>query len=333
MKRIPITLLLLLSACTLLSPEPTVLPKTGITRTIKPSPSLTPSPIPPTHTPTPSPTAIRPANISPLFDLSKLGTVETDLTYCTADDLALKMDLYYPTTANGPWPVVVYMHGGGFRGGDKANGSGFPFIQPLVDANILVASLNYRLLPDYKFPAPLEDVKCAIRALRANANIFNLDPNRIGAYGTSVGGYLASFLALTGPSDGFEGNSGYPQVSSAIQAAASLAGPADFTIFCNPQNPDSGECPNTKFLSRFSPAAYIHPSAPPILLIHGDQDEIVPVEQSQSFHEKLTEAGVSSLLIIVKDANHDFSPVNNNIEPTFEELLVVLVTFFENALK
>ena len=119
---------------------------------------------------------------APSFDAAKLGTVAYDLTYCTTEGVDLTMDVYYPEQAQGLWPAALYVHGGAWIGGDKGEGAGFRDVSEIVARGYLVAAVNYRLAPEYRFPAMIEDVKCAVRHLRAYATEYNLDPLRIGAW-------------------------------------------------------------------------------------------------------------------------------------------------------
>ena len=129
----------------------------------------------------------------PPFDKTKYGTSELDVTYCSPKEIPQKMDVYYPSTG-GPWPALVYMHGGSWYQGDKSDGTGW---SGMTTKGILVVSVNYRL-GDYqtKFPAMIEDVKCAIRYLRAHSSEYNIDPDRIAVVGASSGGHLAALLGL-----------------------------------------------------------------------------------------------------------------------------------------
>ncbi|MEY2820121.1 MAG: Carboxylesterase NlhH [Chloroflexota bacterium] len=151
----------------------------------------------PTETATSSPVETEAGTSSAQFDSSKLGTVEKDTTYCTVDGVELKMDVYYPSQNNGRFPVTMYVHGGGWSSGDKAQGAGAIEIPELQKAGFLVVSVNYRLAPEYVFPAMIEDVKCAVRSLRAHAEEYNLDPNRIGVWGGSAGGHLVALLGTS----------------------------------------------------------------------------------------------------------------------------------------
>ncbi len=192
--------------------------------------SSAPQPTPILPTPTlaaPSDATRTPAPDEPL-DVTEPGSVERDVTYCTVGDVALKMDVYTPDTMTNPAAAVIYVHGGGWTDGDKASG-GSREIREMLARGYLVFAINYRLAPEYKFPAQIQDVKCAVRHLRANVAVYNLDPDRIGAWGNSAGGHLVSLLGVTDASAGFEGSGGYADQSSRVQAVVDGYGPADLT--------------------------------------------------------------------------------------------------------
>ncbi len=113
-----------------------------------------------------------------------------DITYCTADGVELKLDFFLPKQPLGVVPLVIYVHGGGWFEGDKRGGEGMLDAPALLEAGFAFATLNYRLAPEYKFPAMIQDVKCAIRFLRAHAGEYRIDPQKIGIYGASAGGHL-----------------------------------------------------------------------------------------------------------------------------------------------
>jgi acetyl esterase/lipase len=249
------------------------------------------------------------------------------------------MDVYYPKIYTDPWPVVVYIHGGGWTGGDKHGGVGFMFVDNLVAADYLVVSINYRLAPDYKWPAMIEDVKCAIRSLRANAADFHLDPNRIGVYGTSAGGYLAAFLGTSDAGSGFDTKGGYLDQSSRVQAVVDMCGPIDIRYACQ-KKPKYGEgifgknvCNDQALLAAFSPMSYASPDDPPFMLVHGDRDTTVPLQQSLAFFDVLNKVGIPVFLVEVENAGHCFSPMGGQIDPTYVEITQMLIAFFDITLK
>ena len=139
---------------------------------------------------------------TPPSDLA--GTVQQDIVYSSSNGADLKLDIHYPDLVNGPVPTVVYIHGGAWIQGDKEEGAWTVDIPALLEAGFAVVAVNYRLAPEYKFPAMIEDVKCAIRFLRANADRYSLATEKIGAYGGSAGGHLVSLLGLTDSSAGWD---------------------------------------------------------------------------------------------------------------------------------
>lgn len=263
------------------------------------------------------------------------GTELIDVTYCITGREELKMDLYYPDQVETLLPVIVYVHGGGWTGGNKAGGAGFRFLPVLRKQGYLTISVNYRLSPKHKFPAHIEDVKCAIRHLRAEAETYNLDPNRIGAIGGSAGGHLVALLGVTDESAGMEGSGGYLEYSSRVQAVIDMFGPIDPAESCTvgwARQVFGAKCED-EIISLASPLAYISSDDPPFLILHGDRDELVPLEQSQIFYDRLTAAGVPATLQIIVSAGHGLSSSGDPIEPSIEALLQLAVDFFDQNLK
>jgi acetyl esterase/lipase len=152
-----------------------------------------------------------------------LGTADLNLTYCNSQTL----DLYIPRAAVRHLPVAMYVHGGGMTSGDKSNLNQV-FLDALASAGYAVVSVNYRLAPQFEFPAQIEDVKCAIRYLRAKAPRYGLNVSEIFAFGTSVGGQLVALAALTGPYSAFDVGP-YASEPSNLTAVADMFGPANLT--------------------------------------------------------------------------------------------------------
>ncbi|MBC8508481.1 MAG: alpha/beta hydrolase [Anaerolineales bacterium] len=271
------------------------------------------------------------------FDEAKLGTSDKNITYCTADAEALLMDVYYPDDLDGPWPAAVYVHGGGWVGGDKSGGVGFWLIEPLRRQGFLLASINYRLSPEYQFPAHIEDVKCAIRYLRANAQLFNLDPENIGAFGGSAGGHLVALLGTSDSSAGLEGTGEYHEFSSRVQAVVDMYGPTDSLAFCIPAKIETvfgaSSC-DSEIVTNASPITHITQDDPPFLILHGDQDDVVPLNQSEILHDALIAGGIESTLIVVDNAGHGFSREGDgDLNPDMRTILQMVFDFFDKHLK
>ncbi len=253
-----------------------------------------------------------------------------DLEYVPGGHARQKLDLYLPKTDH-PLPVVVWIHGGGWRGGSK---EGCPAI-PLTAKGYAVASVNYRLSQHAIFPAQIEDCKAAIRWLRANATKYNLDTKHIGVWGASAGGHLVALLGTSGDVKELEGNGGNLDQSSRVQCVVDWFGPTDFTKMGGKQEkPDSamalllgGPVKDKKQLAaKANPIAYVTKDDPPFLIMHGDEDKLVPMSQSELLDEALRKAGVESTIIRIPENGHGgpgfVSPENRKrIEDFFEKHL------------
>jgi acetyl esterase/lipase len=289
----------------------------------------------PTATRTPPPTPFPTPTLT--FPNSKLGTSELDVTYCTMDGQPQKMDFYYPKTG-GPWPVVMYIHGGSWVELDKAEGAGLRYLN---DSGFLVVSVNYRLATTtVKFPVMIEDIKCAVRYLRAHNDLYHLDPDHIGALGASAGGHLVALLGTADKSAGWDVGE-YPDQSSRVQAVVTQSGLSDFT-----RPIEAGVSFSIYFafgalagepdprLAAASPVTYITSDDPPFLIIHGDKDGVVPVEQAHVLYERLTQANVPATLVIVQGGGHDLKGLNGlPTVPTAEVISADILDFLEKNLE
>ncbi|MCX6025524.1 MAG: alpha/beta hydrolase [Chloroflexi bacterium] len=309
--------------------------------TLPPLASLLPS-LPPATTLEPTSTYALPAQPADSLQRAPRGSLRAsllypDLTYCTGAEVQLKLDFYAPPEPPAsPRPLVIFVHGGAWMRGDKAASGELLEAIEFIHRGYAFASINYRLAPDYVFPAMIEDVKCTVRFFRANAAALGVDGERIGAYGSSAGGHLVSLLGTTDASAGFEGSGGWGEQSSRVQAVANLFGPTDFTALTGDHERmglalafPGGE----DFLRRASPMTYVSPDDPPFLLLQGELDDVVPASQAVVFNQALGQAGVESTLVLVRNAGHGFSPVGSEISPTRAELTQILVTFFDTHLR
>lgn len=245
-----------------------------------------------------------------------------NLAYVDAGHPRQKLDLYIPRRGSGPWPVIIWVHGGGWQSGSK--NQCLPLRLGFIDRGFAMASIGYRLSSDAIFPAQIEDVKSAVRWLRANADKFDLDSNRFGAWGSSAGGHLVALLGTTGHTDAF--NTGtHPEVSSAVQAVCDFFGPIDlvemaqtpgYTGHARPDSPESrllgGPVLERRELARkANPITYVDPVNPPFLIIHGSEDPVVPPQQGQLLLEAFQEAGVPAIYRVIDGARHGGPQFNN----------------------
>jgi acetyl esterase/lipase len=215
-----------------------------------------------------------------------------DLTYCAPDGVPLKMDLYFPVDSQAPWQVLVYAHGGSFTGGDKRKGSGVIDIPAMTARGYAVAAINYRLMSDCPFPAEVLDAKCAIRFLRAHAAEYQLKTEKIGIWGGSAGGHLVAMVGLTNDNPAFDTEE-YLEQSSRVEVVVEMFGPTDLTTEMGwlqrwlLRRAFGTDDPNTAVLHDASPINYVTKEAPPFLILHGEQDSAVPLEQAQVLYQKL----------------------------------------------
>lgn len=241
------------------------------------------------------------------------------------------MDVYFPESG-GPWPALLYVHGGGWMHGDKSEAA--MFAQLMTSQGYLVVSINYRLYPPANFPAMIQDVKCAVRSLRANAGQYHLDPNRIGAVGISAGGHLVALLGTADQSAGWDVGE-YLEQSSRVQAVIPMAGVMD--LGRDFPNADIEAMKRVGFgeynVTEASPITHVTSDDPPFLLIQGEQDELVPVEQSRLMYERLLQANVPAQIVIVKNAGHSMIAPNSSATPTLDEMNQIILNFLAQYLK
>ncbi|RBY90237.1 alpha/beta hydrolase [Blastococcus sp. TBT05-19] len=240
-------------------------------------------------------------------------TVHRDLVHSTVDGGELRLDLYLPDVR--PAPLCLWLHGGGWMRGSRTDRAEQRLL-PLAGAGVAVAAVQYRLSGQAPFPAQLDDARAAVRWLRAHAGDFGLDASRIGAWGASAGGHLASLLGLT---DG--------GADASVQAVVAWFAPSDLVLRSSdvPEGPlppfVTGPLPEPSFEARLlgvedvrahrdaaraaSPVAHVGPGAPPFLLMHGDRDGLIPSEHSRRLHRALRAEGVDSTLWLLDGANHE----------------------------
>lgn len=250
-----------------------------------------------------------------------------DVAYATVSPSQV-LDLFVPT-GSGPFPLIIKIHGGAFKAGDKTMEEGD--IGTLTDAGYAVASLNYRLSCEALFPAAVQDVKAATRFLRANATTYNLNPDAFASWGESAGANLAAMIGASGTQTTFLDDPalGNADTSSAVQAVVGWYGPYDFLTMdqefadatpaaCTaPQAHDPSNSPESQYLgaaiqsvpdiaNSAGPGYYLATAdgIPPFMLAAGDSDCLVPNQQSQQFNDALLAAGAQSTFTLLNGAGH-----------------------------
>jgi acetyl esterase/lipase len=270
--------------------------------------------------------------------------VERDIVYAQVGDRKLLLDLYVPPQRTAPLPVIVWIHGGGWRGGSKGSGGR---ALPMLQRGYAVVDVGYRLSGEAIFPAQVQDCKAAVRWVRANAAQYGLDPDRIGAWGSSAGGHLVAFLGTAGDVREFDTEANR-QTSSRVQAVCDWFGPTDLLqmdehmlegsrmVHDAPKSPESllvggpiQEEPYRSVVRKANPITYVTKDDPPFLIMHGDKDMLVPLHQSELLYDALKKAGVEARLHVVKGAGHGL----RDGEQSPEKLLEIVAEFFDRYLK
>ncbi len=229
-----------------------------------------------------------------------------DIEYANTSN-AQRLDIYLPENGEGPFPVILSIHGGAFKSGDKRDGQLKPMLEGL-NHGYAVVSVNYRLSPEAKFPAQIFDVKAAVRWIRANAKQYKLNADKIAAWGGSAGGHLSALLGTSGDVSSLEDlQLGNPEQSSRLQAVVDWFGPTDFlkmdeqlleSKVKNPQVHSIPDSPESELIGKnleeapelvrkANPETYITPDDPPFFIQHGLTDNLVPYQQSVNLAEKL----------------------------------------------
>jgi acetyl esterase/lipase len=240
-----------------------------------------------------------------------------DIEYARVGQTSLRLDLYVPKVPAPP-PLVLYIHGGDWMYGNKR-------LSPplfLLDHGLAVASIDYRLAPRSRFPAQIQDCRDALMYLYANAARYRFNGSRIGVMGESAGGHLAALLATADDVKTFEGTR-RPKDRPRILAAASLSGPMDLETLAdlgdsledvvgrNPiQNLLGGRMKDKRALAQLaSPIRHVSPGDPPMLLIYGEQDIVVPSFQAQRMQEAMESAGVPVKTVAIPRIGHDMAAI------------------------
>ncbi len=260
--------------------------------------------------------------------------VENDVVFGKGGTQDLHCEIAFPRGATKPLGAVIFVHGGGWIKGSYLGG----MTGPIASHGYFAMSIEYRLSDVAKWPAQIQDCKCAVRFLRANAAKYNVDPNRIAVFGGSAGGHLVACLGtMTDAAD--EGDGGNAGVSSAVKAVVDWYGPTDFTrleiispsvlpLIKNLMGVPYEQDP--ALWKSASPVYFVAAGDPPMFLAHGLSDPLVPPASSTEMDAALTKANVPHQLLLVKNAGHDFGQVGPEpIDPPFKEILQQSLDFLD----
>lgn len=234
-----------------------------------------------------------------------------------------------------PMPAVVWAHGGGWMTERSVTSPNMW----LARQGYFGINVDYRLTDEAIFPAQIQDIKCAVRWLRAHAKEYNVDPKHIGVWGHSAGGHLAALMGTTGGVKEFEGDCGWPEQDSRVQAVINIAGVID--LLKQPWSQDSADTAGARLVggplkekldvvAKTNPITFITKDDPPVLTIHGDKDEAVPLIQSEALHAALQKAGVKSEFAVMKGMGHSDVASMGGVP---EETQKLVLPFFDKYLK
>lgn len=258
-----------------------------------------------------------------------------DLVYARIDGKSLALDLYLPTGVQAP-PLLVWVHGGAWTTGSKAS------VPPVFLANgFAVASVDFRQSTEARFPAQVHDIKAAIRYLRANAPAYGYRADKIAIAGDSSGGHLAALVGVTNDHRELEGTVGdNPKQSSSIQAIVSYYGASDLRTILAQSTPFGlnmrrpalerllGALPDQvpELAALASPVSHVDAQDPPLMLLHGDQDPQMPINQAHELHGAYEKLGLDVTFVVVHGAGHGgavfYSP--SYLKPVLEFLTRVV---------
>jgi acetyl esterase/lipase len=249
-----------------------------------------------------------------LAQATKIAATQRDVAYNGAH-AAQKLDVYL-AQSDAPLPAMIFIHGGGWRGGSKNSVPGW-LMNAVRDRWLSVVSVEYRFTDVEPHPAQVNDCLRAIQFVRHNATKWNLDPQRIGVTGGSAGGHLSLWVALHDDTAVADANDPVERQSSRVACAVSFAGPTDWSLLSKLEHKHPayrqllGYEPGTpteemdaKAKVDVSPISFASKDDPPVLQIHGDKDDIVPIEHARNMNERLKSVGVKTELVIIAGANH-----------------------------
>jgi len=241
-----------------------------------------------------------------------------NIVYHTANNFEAKLDVYTPV-APGPHPTILHIHGGGWVGGTRESVELRAL--PYLEMGFAVVNISYRLARVSEAPAAVEDCRCALRWVHANAKEYGFDPNRIVVMGYSAGGHLALTTGMLTTAAGFDRQCGGPQQEPKVAAIVNWYGIADVVDLLEGANARTyavgwlGSRPDrAEVAKRVSPMSHVRKDLPPILTIHGDADPVVPHRHGTGLHAALQKAGATTELLTIPNGKHGNFPPADQIK-------------------
>lgn len=271
-----------------------------------------------------------------LLTSAALADTQADIEYAKVGETSLKLDLHRPQGENPP--LIVYVHGGGWRAGSKED---VP-IADLYDKGFAIASVNYRLSTQAVFPAQVHDIKAAIRFLRAKEGLYHINASKIAIIGSSAGGHLAVLVGMSNRNPELEGKVGeHLDQSSDVQVIVSYYGASNLQTILSQSTQQGldfripalklllGDTPDKKpeLTKLASPVTHLDKKDPPLLLIHGDADPQMPPQQSQELAKAYESLGLPVTLLMLSGSLH------GGAEFYDEERTAIVAKFLDKVLR
>lgn len=242
--------------------------------------------------------------------------IRDNIEFGRGGDHRLEGILYRPSDASEPLPMIIWIHGGAFRHGSRHDNKDIR--EAIANSGFACFSIEYRLSHQAIFPATIQDCKCAVRYVRANAKELGIKPENIGVWGPSAGGHLSALVGTSAGVDELEGDGGYADYSSAVQAVCDWFGPTDFLLmdsFPGEMTHDAPNSPESQLIGgaiqdnpdkvqKANPITYVTDNAPPFIIAHGTKDPLVPYNQSELLQAELVKHGVDVTFITLDGAGH-----------------------------
>lgn len=262
--------------------------------------------------------------LTTLWAQTRIAPTHKDMPY-DKQHASQRMDVYLAEAPSKPLPAMIFFHGGGWRGGSK-NGVPSWLIEGVKDKLWSVVAVEYRFTDVKPHPAQVDDCLRAVQFVRQHAQEWNIDPTRLGVTGGSAGGHLSLWVALHDDAAQAASTDPVSQQSSRVACAVSFAGPTDWSLLSQIDHKHPayrqllGYEPQTTVdkmdadkLKDVSPVSFVSSDDPPVMQVHGDKDDIVPIEHAQKMDEKLKSLKIRSELVVVPGANHGVAGAAPNV--------------------
>ena len=249
------------------------------------------------------------------------ATVTADVVYGHKDGMALVYDVFQPEQANGA--AVLFMVSGGWFSRWQPPERRQRAFGHLLDAGFTMFAVHHGSAPRFKVPDAVADVRRAVRHIRANAERFDIDPERLGVTGGSAGGHLSLMLGLASDPGDPAAEEPVLRQSNRVHAVVAYFPPVDLRGIAGPNERFPALDFDPELAADISPIRFVSEDDPPVLLIHGDADELVPLSNSERMHEALTAAEVTNEMVVIQGAGHGFRGADG------EQARAASVAFFE----